>query len=186
MVFVVVDKMAASPDLVLALVLCLLIRLAGKIHSFHNHPILAGFFRVDPLYLGSLVDVLTTPADRVLAFVLETVLSQCRWPLHFAELPSTLPLPWSVWTSVYRRARERRGPALKVLASGALVLSRRCLQHLGTLQFATVSAAMPHHTSSTPTDRERVCGGVFTKLAKETLGETPASASENPGSLVTP
>ena len=122
--------MVASPDLVLALVLCLLIRLGGPLHALHKHPILEAFFRVDVLYLDSLVDVLTTPSDPVLAFVQETVLSECRWPLRFAELPSTLPLLWSVWTSMYRRALRRRGSSLKVLASAALVLSSRCLRHL--------------------------------------------------------
>ena len=66
--FVVLDQMVASPDLVLALVLRLRIRRAGKVPFLHNHPILDGSFRVDPLYLDSLVDVLITPAHPVLAF----------------------------------------------------------------------------------------------------------------------
>lgn len=53
----------------LALALCFLIRLAGKCVTFHDHPVLAGFFKVDPLYLDSVVDVLTSPADPALAFL---------------------------------------------------------------------------------------------------------------------
>ena len=88
--FVLLDQMGASPDLALALVLCLLIRPASRFYSCHNHLIFASFFRVDPLYLDSLVDVITTPADPVLALVQETVLSQCRWPLRFGTT-----LAWS-------------------------------------------------------------------------------------------
>ena len=132
-----------SPDLVLSLVLCLLLRLSGKFHVFDNHRILHGFFRVDPGYLDSLVEVLTTPADPAVGFVQEAVLSECRWPLRFGDLPSTLPQLWSVWTSVYKRALDVRGPSLKVLACAALVLSRRCLRHL--LQLAPASSAMGTH-----------------------------------------
>ena len=47
--------MVASPDLLLAIALCLLLRLAGHAQPFENHPVLAPFFRVDALYLDSVL-----------------------------------------------------------------------------------------------------------------------------------
>ena len=42
--------MAASPDLLLAVALCFLLRLAGHEQPIESHPVLASFFKVDALY----------------------------------------------------------------------------------------------------------------------------------------
>ena len=43
--------MAASPDLLLAVALCFLLRLAGHAQPFESHPVLASFLKVDACYL---------------------------------------------------------------------------------------------------------------------------------------
>ena len=70
--------MAASPDLLLAGALCLLLAL---------------FFKVDALYLDSVMETLSLPAhlDPVLGVVQSSILDERRWPLRFNALSEHLP-----------------------------------------------------------------------------------------------
>ena len=57
--------MSVSVEIVLALILVVLIRLSGCPSHLRNHPVLGPFFKVDPLYLDSLVEHLCLPPDEV-------------------------------------------------------------------------------------------------------------------------
>ena len=70
----VLGRTCGSVEVVLALVLVVLIRLSGGPVSFRNHPVLGPLFKVDPLYLDSLVEHLCLPPDDVVDFVLICVL----------------------------------------------------------------------------------------------------------------
>ena len=111
--------MVASPDLLLAVALCLLLRLAGHAQSFESHPVLAWFFRVDAVYLDTVLETLSLPAhlDPVLGVVQSSILDERRWPLRFSALSEHLPLLWSTWCVVYDRALCDRSAALPVLSA---------------------------------------------------------------------
>ena len=170
--------MAASPDLLLAVALCLLLRLAGHAQPFERHPVLASFFRVDAVYLDSVLETLSLPAhlDPVLGVVQSSILDERRWPLRFSALSEHLPLLRSTWCAVYNCALSLGARPLATLLASCVVYvepkqghalhapracglrldvaqSRRCLLS-GTLCRASVS----RHP---PTLRKQWCAMVF-------------------------
>ena len=83
--------MSVSVEIVLALILVVLIRLSGCPSHLRNHPVLGPLFKVDPLYLDSLVEHLCLPPDEVVEFVsfCVCVFSFPRVFLHFPPTTKT-------------------------------------------------------------------------------------------------
>ena len=106
--------MVAPPDLLLAVALCLLLRLACHAQPFESHPVLASFCRVDAVYLDSVLETLSLRAhlDPVLGDLQSSILDERRWPLRFSALSEHLPLLWSTWCALLHallcRAIRRR------------------------------------------------------------------------------
>ena len=156
----VLVRMSVSVEIVLALILVVLIRLSGCPSHLRNHPVLGPFFKVDPLYLDSLVEHLCLPPDEVVEFVSFCVLDEFRWPLSFQSLPCCLPQLWTLWCSVYTSASRKASVSprpLRVLSCAALVLSSRLLRAM--VREAAAQAADGEHlgfremvgvTSNTP------------------------------------
>ena len=124
----VLGRMRGSVEVVLALVLVVLIRLSGGPFSCRNHPVLGPFFKVDPLYLDSLVEHLCLPPDDVVDFASICALDENRWPLSFQSLPgcvaSTLvPLVFDLHVSVAQVVQFQAPSSCAVLGRPRLVHS---------------------------------------------------------------